>query len=116
MSIRHKETAFPRGDTWIIAGRLFGRDGQPLALPVGGVFLEWALINESRAKITGATSDDYIAITDRDSGLIEITVPPGITAQIGPGAYSDALRATVAGTVSTMWNGPIIVEGSPFVS
>ena len=44
---RHRQESFPQGDTWIIVGRLFGRDGNPLPLS-GGVFLEWALIDDAR--------------------------------------------------------------------
>jgi hypothetical protein len=113
MAIRHKEASFPQGDTWVIAGQLFGRDGNPLPLS-GGLLLEWALLDDARTVTLRATSADNIAITDPANGLIEITLPPDITTAIAPGAYSDALRATVAGTVATMWNGPIIVEASPF--
>ena len=62
------------------------------------------------------TTDDGITITDAEGGLIEITLSADSTGGIAPGAYSDALRANVAGMVATMWNGPIIVEASPFNS
>jgi hypothetical protein len=112
---RHKEATFPQGDTWVIAGKLFGRDGNPLPLS-GGVFLEWALLDDTRAVTIRATSENGIAITDAEGGLIEITLSADTTEGIAPGAYSDALRANVAGMVATMWNGPVIVEASPFNS
>jgi hypothetical protein len=115
MSIRHKEHVFVRGDTWVIRGRLFDRDGNPLPLPAG-LLLEWALLDETRIAIARATSNDSIIITDSTNGLIEITVLPEVTGTIQPGAYSDALRATIQSTVATMWGGPIIVDGSPFVT
>jgi hypothetical protein len=114
MSIRHKEEAFTCGDMWPIRGRLFDRDGNPLVLPEG-TLIEWALMDETRTAVARATTDDNIAITDSTNGLIEITLPPDITATIAPGSYSDALRATVAGSPATMWGGPIVVNGSPFV-
>jgi hypothetical protein len=114
MSIRHREEAFTCGDTWTIRGLLFDRDGNPLPLPDGSL-IEWALMDETRTAIARATTNDNIAITDPENGGIVITVPPDITATIDPGSYSDALRATVAGSVATMWGGPIVVNGSPFV-
>ena len=112
---RHRQESFPQGDTWIIVGRLFGRDGNPLPLS-GGVFLEWALIDDARTVTARVPSNDSISITDREGGLIEIRLDPSITAGLGPGAYSDALRANVAGMIATMWNGPSVVEASPFNS
>jgi hypothetical protein len=114
MSIRHKEQVFTRGDTWPIRGRLFDRDGSPLPLPEGAL-IEWALMDDTRTVIARATTDDNITITDRENGLILITLPPAVTATIIPGAYSDALRASVEDDVATMWGGPIIVDGSPFI-
>src|SRR6516162_5783680 len=93
---RHRQESFPQGDTWIIAGRLFGRDGNPLHLS-GGVFLEWALLDDARAVTVRATTDSGITITDAEGGLIEITLSADTTGGIAPGAYSDALRANVAG-------------------
>ena len=52
---RHKEATFPAGDTWVIDGKLFGRDGNPLPLS-GGVFLEWALLDDARAVTIRATT------------------------------------------------------------
>jgi hypothetical protein len=63
-----------------------------------------------------ATTDSGITITDAEGGLIEITLSADTTGGIAPGAYSDALRANVAGRIATMWNGPIVVEASPFNS
>ena len=112
---RHRQESFPQGDTWIIAGRLFGRDGNPLPLS-GGVFLEWALLDDARTVSARATSNDSISITDPEGGLIEIRIDPATTAGLDAGAYSDALRANVAGFIATMWTGPIVVEASPFNS
>ena len=110
---RHRQESFPQGDTWIIVGHLFGGDGNPLPLS-GGIFLQWALMDDARTVAAGATTNDSISITDPEGGLIEIRLDPSITAGLGPGAYSDALRANVAGMIATMWTGPIIVEASPF--
>jgi hypothetical protein len=115
MSIRHREHVFVRGDTWTIRGRLFDREGNPLPLPAGSL-LEWALLDETRNAIARATTADNIIITDAEGGLIEINVPANVTATIQPGAYSDALRATVQSTVATMWGGPIVVDDSPFAT
>ena len=71
---------------------LFDRDGDPLPLPAGSL-IEWALLDETRTAIARATSDDNITITDRENGLIEINLPPDITATPIRGAISSALRA-----------------------
>jgi hypothetical protein len=114
---RHREETFVRGDTWIIRGSLFDTKRVPLPIPDGSI-IEWALLDDERSIIARCDLTSGIQVIDSTNGLILITVPSAVTADVAPGDhYTDALRATFAPNfnVATMWIGSINIDDSPFL-
>jgi len=73
-----------------------------------GAALQWGLLDANNKEVI-ASASVQITIVDALNGLIEVTVPTGVTATVAVGDYTDALRIN-APFVATMWVGPIIVK------
>lgn len=113
MADKHDSEDVYRGDTWEIQGTLLGADNQPLNL--AGAVIEWALLSEDHAKVAeGSTTAGQIVITNPAGGQCMITIPSATTDDVTPGRYLDQLRVTLAGIITTVWSGPIVVKDSPF--
>ena len=107
-SLRHRDTEFERGATWVINGILQDASGQPLGL--AGASLQWTLLDEAgAATITLPGAAGSIALTDIPGGLCQITVSAATTAILAKGRYEDRLRVTIGAVVSPLWHGNIAV-------
>jgi hypothetical protein len=100
------------GDDWSIAGTLTDTNGQPLDLTNAGI--EWTLINPDGKVAIPNDSAQIVMVSPMTSGIISINVPRNITAQLGPGRYTDALRVTIADLADTLWVGTILVGADLF--
>lgn len=102
------------GDDWAIGGLLLDQDDQPCDLT--GASIGWILVDPNGAAVIGANTGYTINILDpATDGKIIVSVPRTETAQLSAGRYTDGIRMAGAnGKVSTMWEGHIGVNVTPF--
>jgi hypothetical protein len=111
MTLRHNPVEFIAGDTWQINATLLEENGDPLDLTDPSA-IEWTLLDRRQQRVINGEA--IITITDGPAGRCSILVPATVTSGIAPGAYTDALRVTVATTVGTLFYGAIQVRGDPW--
>lgn len=113
MATTHSTVRVIQGDTWKIHGTMLDAKGS--VLDISGAIIEWKLYNSSNTvSLVKTSANSEIQIVDGANGKCDIIVSSDVSKNIPVGEYSDRLRVTLAGTVSTMWRGQIEVEYSPF--
>jgi hypothetical protein len=95
------------GDDWEIYATLMDGDVGPPAI------IDWLLYNSANVRILDA-GDYSLTVLDPIEGDVLIQVPAAITAGIGRGVYTDALRIVAGGVTNTMMRGAIYVEADPW--
>jgi hypothetical protein len=106
----HADVELVAGDDWVIPFLLTDSTGSPLDL--SSAVLSWMLLDPDANPI--ADLNPTIGITaPPTAGTGTITVANTVTT-LSPGRYTDAMRVSITGAVSTLWIGQILVDANPF--
>lgn len=106
----HADVELVAGDDWVIPFLLTDIAGSPLDL--SSAVLSWTLLDPDANAI--ADLNPTIAVTaPATAGTGTIAVASAATT-LPPGRYTDCMRVSITGMVSTLWIGQILVDANPF--
>jgi hypothetical protein len=112
MTTQHALIDFYAGDDWEIQATLLDENGDPYNLsPLPTI--EWALVDRNYNRVINGT-DISISVVDAAAGKCAILVPAMTTTVLAAGTYTDTLRITIGGIVSTLSAGSIHVIADAF--
>lgn len=106
----HGDVELMAGDDWVIPFLLTDVSGNPLDL--SAATLSWTLLDPD-ANIVADLNPTVAVTAPATAGAGTITVADAVTT-LPPGRYTDCMRASITGIVSTLWIGQILVDANPF--
>jgi hypothetical protein len=109
--VQHPALELMPGDDWVIPFALTDVNGGPLDLTQAA--FAWALLDPDGNSVANLVPT-ITTNSPASNGTGAIAINDAVTTDLLPGRYTDCLRVTITGAVSTVWVGFILVDANPF--